>query len=125
MRLTLAMADWLVDRVAQRLNSGTITIRQVDTLPLVSFDFQADAFQPAVQAVALANTLQPSVVSATGRAAFADLATSTGEVIAEVSVRSAEDPDAEEGDVIVDRTDFHRGGVCVLERVTLTVPLRP
>ncbi len=128
MRLTPAMRDWLIDRVAQRLNAGTITILaagDADDGVLVSIPFQSPAFEPARNAVAVSHDLPPSVNVATGEARRAQLATSTGEVIADVPVRSVDDPNSDPGDVILDRTDFQRGGVCTLTRVTLALPLRP
>lgn len=124
MRITVDFANWLVDRAAGRLNSGTLTIHPESDLVLVAIPFQREAFQPAENTVAVANPLPETVVSASGEARRATLATSTGEVLAEVAVRAVDDPDVQQGDVIVDRTDFHRGGRCVLERVTLTVPLQ-
>ena len=125
MRVYEAAADWLIDRFCSRLNNGMLVIYEGADLILTEFQFQAQAFTPAVAGVAEANPLPATIVLATGEATRAQLITSSGEALAEVAVRAMDAPDAELGDIFVDRTDFHRGGTCVLERVTVSLPLRP
>lgn len=135
MRLTVAARNWLVDRVANRLNGGTLAIyagslpleplTESAQAPLVELRFASQAFYPAEQGLAEAYDIQPAVVRTTGEAGWAQLVTSTGEQVGDVRVRAVDALDVELGDVLVDRTDFHRGGLCEVGRVTLTVPLRP
>jgi hypothetical protein len=124
MRVYEAAADWLIDRFCSRLNSGTLVIYSDSERVLAQFQFQAQAFLPAVNRVALANDVPPTVASASGDAVRAQLVTSLGEAIAEVPVKDMNATDVELGDILVERTDFHRGGTCVLGRATLSLPLR-
>lgn len=128
MHLAIGMADWLVDRFASRLNAGRLAIYSslppVNGQPLVVLEFQANAFQPSKGTVAEAYPLQPAIVMASGEARTALLMTGSGEVLADVRVKTVDATDAEIGDVLVTRTDFHRGGLCEVGRITLTVPLR-
>ncbi len=123
MTWTPAAVDRIVDDFAARLRRGWIVMYASrpdgQTPPLVRQPLAG--FAPAVDGLAVALDLSPSQIDRDGTARWAELLATDGEVLAVVRVRSVEEQaQADPGDVLVDRTDFHQGGLLTLARVTLT-----
>lgn len=129
MRLKPSARDRLLEDFATRLNAGAIVIYAANPStnplaePLIEVPFQSPAFQPVDNGRVEAFELQPTLILRDGDARWAELVTANGEAISDVSVRAIDAKDAEEGDILVDRTDFRRGVLCTLTRVTLTLPM--
>lgn len=134
MRLAPAVLNRLVETLATECAGGTIAIYDGDPPsspldpvptfrdPLVSLRFQSPAFSPAKDGRALAKILEPQGIANTGEASWARLAGDDGDVKADLIVRSKDSPEAREADIVVDRSDFHRGGICTLSSVVLRLP---
>lgn len=78
--------------------------------------------QPTAGQASLINPLLPVTIGQSGDAVTAELLTRDGSTVATMRVRSVDDPNAERGDLILDRTDLQRGGRFELSRFDLTVP---
>ena len=65
----------------------------------------------------LASTFAPATILATGEAKAARLLTAAGVHMADLTLGT------EHADVLMDRTDCQRGGVCTISSLTLTLPL--
>lgn len=125
MQITALLADRLVNTFADALSGGRLVVYAGNSPePLALQPFDSPAFPPAVYGVAVTEELAPSFILKTGEARLAELQTASGDVLALVAVRRFDDPKAEAGDVLVDRTDFHQGGLLTLARVTLTLPFQ-
>lgn len=126
MALTSTAENGIVDDFAAKLTDGFLAIYEHEPVPEtqeVPLVVQPLAgFQPADQRVAVSHELSPTVIQRTGTAKWAQLVSSTGEVFSIVRVRQMDDPQAEAGDVLVERLDFHQGGLLTLARLTVTVP---
>jgi hypothetical protein len=130
MRLKSPARDQLLTAFASRLNAGSIVIYPVNpatnplTEPLIIVRFASPAFRPAVEGRVLAHDLTQTPVIRTGEAKFAELVTADGEAIGDARVRAVDDVEATNGDILLDRTDFQRGGMVTLASVTLSLPLQ-
>lgn len=111
-----------VDEMSRHLSGGSLVIYDGDgtfTEPLVRIVLPVPAFPIAEGAKTVARALPPSVIDRTGEARRAQLLTATGEVLANLTVKATDAVDADEADVLVDRTDFHRGGICQVSQISL------
>lgn len=124
MRLSVATADLLVNTTASQLTAGSLVIYGDDEgQPLVVIPFQTPAFNLAADAHAVALDLPATLIQASGRATRAQLVTAEGQLVATLTVKAQDDRDVADADVLVDRTDFQRGGMCAIGRVVLRLPL--
>lgn len=131
MRLSGPSLNGLVNDFAARLQAGSLAIYAGDRPlvpgattadPLVVIPLGSPAFPLAVDGLAVQASLPPAVIDRSGEASWAQLLTMHGEVVADVRVRSLSDPTATEADLVVDDTDFRRGGLVSLARLTLSLP---
>jgi hypothetical protein len=119
----------LLDYLAHQLDAGTLTIHEgkkpasplVDLPtfldPLAVLSFRSPAFSPAMNGKARATELS-SIVLRSGTATWGRLA-NAGQTVADYVIKASTDPDADEADLLMERTDFHRGGPVVISSVTL------
>lgn len=127
MRLTTQAQDgWLTD-LAQRFDGGTLRLLEAGTLGvvLVEIPFDSPAFEPAISGKALARALPATVVTATGDVARAQVVSASGDAIADLVVRLLGALDEFEGDLILDRLDVQRGGICEIQSLVLRLPRQP
>jgi hypothetical protein len=135
MRLTEDTVNGLVDGLASKLAGGRIgfyagsppnspTVSVPIFQELVVLRLASPAFRPAVGGRATGLIPEPSDIRDTGEVAWARLSTATGEPVADLVVASPTSAEAKEADIIVDRTDFHRGGKCTVSSMALRLPLR-
>lgn len=133
MRITVAMANRLIGELAYQLNAGSLVIldgarpskpdASLAFQPvLVSIPFQTPAFADPVDGAAVAHDLPPQAIAVSGDAGFAQLHTATGQVVADLTVRAVDAQDADQADLLLERTDFQRGGLCTISRLTLRLP---
>jgi hypothetical protein len=134
MRIHEKTLNGLVDDLTLRLAGGTLALypggppaSPQDDLPvfkdaLVVVTLRTPAFHPAVGGRAMGLPLETAGIRATGEASWGRLSTSSGEAIADLVVSAADSPDVREADIVVDRTDFHRGGICAVSSMLLRLP---
>lgn len=121
MRLTTATVNRIVDDLASRLNGGALVIYNGSQNELVRVPLDSPAFESAVDGIAVAIDLPESVILATGEGSRAQWQTAQGEGLADLVVRGVDAEDADAADVLLDRTDFQRGGMCSVSRATLSL----
>lgn len=134
MRLGLDLRNRLVDAMASQLSGGMLALYdgrpalKVSTTawqdPLVVVMLESPAFGPSADGTATAPDLAPAPIQRTGEATWAQLLAADGSVLADLPVRTLDDPNAQPGDVLLDRTDCQQGGSCQLTRLTLTLPMQ-
>jgi hypothetical protein len=131
MRLTVPERNRLVNEMAMRLTGGALVVFSGTrpTTPETALGFQQElarvqvaSFALAETAVAVLDPIPETVIAVSGEASWAQWQTSSGEVLADVLVRAVSDPDANDADMLLDRTDFQRGGLLMLSRATLSLP---
>lgn len=122
MRLAEKTANRIVNELAARLNGGALVIYNGSQDELVRMPLESPAFESAVDGVAVALELPESAIIATGNASRAEWQTAQGERLADLVVRAVDADDADTADMLLDRTDFQRGGLCIVSRATLSLP---
>lgn len=132
MRVSEATVNRLIDTMGASLDGGALVFYDgrpprpsealEDPAELVRVLLPVPAFHPAEAGKATSHDLPDTLVGDTGEARWARLLTSGGLVVADLVVRAQEAPDRASADILVDRTDFHRGGVCRLQPLILTMP---
>jgi hypothetical protein len=128
MKLSEKTVNAVVDDLGARLSGGQLLIFEsvptgVFAEPLVALQLRSPAFQPASRGRAVAMTPQKAEIARTGEATYAELVTAAGEVLATLAVAAANSEAARDADVIADRTDFHRGGMCESVSIVLRLPM--
>lgn len=130
MRLTLVVLNQLVDTLALDCAGGSLAIYAADPRqrpleePLVTVPLPVTAFPPAVDGRAIAERLPSVEIAATGEATWAQLLNNANILLADLRVRQQDDPNAQRGDLLLDRTDLQRGGRLELTGFVLSVPVR-
>lgn len=128
MNLSSYATNRLVDEAAALLDAGSLRIYESGPSAslreaLVSVPFQSPAFGPSdEQGQAIAHELPATPIALTGEARWGEFVTATGTVFGDLKVRAVDADDAADADVVLDRTDFHRGGLCTIARVVLRLP---
>lgn len=116
MTLSTETLDRLVNDTAMRLSGGSLVFVSQDLDELARVPLPSPAFEPSQDGRANGLELPVSQVDDTGLVGGARLETAAGDVVAYLSVGTAESDPAP--DVLVNRMDFHRGG-----RFTVTSPV--
>lgn len=136
MRLTEQARNTFVDDLTHRLAGGELAIYEgplpaspTDSVPtfkepLVRLHLPAPAFAPAVKGSAEGYPMEVAPILATGEASWARLTSAKGEVVADLVVTAIDAKNVRDADVIVDRTDFHRGGKCTVTHFALRLPMK-
>jgi len=127
MKLSDTTVNAVVDDIGARLSGGQLRIFESKPAgafsePLVSVQLRSPAFQPASRGRSVAVPPQKAEISRTGEATYAELVTAAGEVLASLVVAAASSEEARNADVLADRTDFHRGGMCESVSIVLRLP---
>lgn len=132
MRLTAPTVNDLLDALGVHLNGGTLTVfngsppdapdQPSGDVPLAVVTFPSPAFHPASDGRAVSLPIDRTVVLETGDARWGQLTRSDGSILGDVVIRAMDDPDADEADLLANRTDFHRGGPVTLGPLTLKLP---
>lgn len=128
MVLTEETVNQIVDGLGARLNAGFLAFfaSPASVLqPLVLIPLGSPAFHAAQAGIAEAQDLPSTVIERTGEARLAQLLTATQTAIATLTVKGQDDPDRNQADVILDRTDFHQGGMVTISRCLLRMPRTP
>ncbi len=116
MRLTVETQDRLVNDTAMRLSGGSLVFFTDDQEEIARVHMPVPAFLPSREGRAISLDLPESQIAETGLVGWARLETPSGDVVAELTVGTAEsDPPP---DVLLQRLDFHKGG-----RLTVTAPI--
>lgn len=134
MRLTVDIVNGQVDHLAAKLNGGTlvfytgsrpesITDALELQLELVRLALPSPAFRKASDGEAISHPIAATPIVVTGDARWARLLTAAGVIVADLLARTQNEPDAGQADAIVDRTDFHRGGLCRVAPIVLKLPV--
>ncbi len=124
MRLTVDVVNGVLDQIATSLNGGALVFSTVEGAfqqELVRIPLPSPAFTKAFDGQALGHALPEMPIAVTGEAATARLETAAGHVVADLTMRTEDAADAAMADVLVDRTDFHRGGICRVAPLVLTM----
>lgn len=126
-RLSMAARNRQIDALAQMMDGGRLVFydgarpilvsdRLDDQKELARFDFGRPAFNPAVNGEAAeCDGHKELLIGATGEARWGRAFDASGKVVLDMLVRAADAPDAEDGALIIERTDFHRGAFIKLE----------
>ncbi len=124
MQITPSVASALLTTFTRPLSGGSIEI-YAGSPPsgiqdrLTSIPLARPAFAVNEQGHAVALGVLSSVILVSGTAGWAQLLSGDGEVVADLTVGTDSG-----SDLVVDRTDFQRGGTCTLDAVTLRLPLQ-
>lgn len=131
MRLSIDAVNRVLDAAGIMLSNGVLQFyagnfpptRGAQNVgePLVEIPLLYPAFEPAVDGRAMGHELMPMPVAVTGDAGWARLLSHQGDIVADLTVRQADAPDADTADIVVDRIDFHRGGLCRVAPLVLTM----
>lgn len=132
MRLVLGTVNAQLDILAASLDGGAVEFYEGDPPSdvdggedaelLARVPLAAQAFFPAIDGRAISRDLTPTTIMATGTARWGRFVTSAGITVGDFLARAAEDPDASEADAILERTDFHRGGLLTVPLIILRLP---
>ncbi len=128
MTLSEQTINAIVDDIGLRLNGGQLRIFEsapagAFSEPLVALQLRSPAFPPAVGGRAAALPPQKAEIARTGEASYGELVTASGEVLATLVIAATNSPEARYADVLADRTDFHRGGMCEVVSIVLRLPM--
>lgn len=127
MILAFATANSLLEQLVADLASGQLRIYEREPSgsqsPLVSIPLGPDAFgQPSAGQVT-SKALPAAVIEVSGQAGWADLVSRDGTRIGALIVRAMDARDVRSADLILDRVDFQRGGICQIDSITLQLPV--
>lgn len=124
MKLTEPTAAALLEAFARLIDGGTVDIYSgspplVFQAKLASIPLGHPALVVTDRGLAVGMGPLSSVVLATGEAGWAQLVSQREETVAELTAGTAPG-----NDLVLERTDFHRGGQCTITDLTLRLPLR-
>ncbi len=132
MRLTMETVNAQLDILAASLDGGSVEFYEgpmppdVEMFPagelLARVPLSSPAFSPAINGRANSRDIAPAVIGATGVAQWGRFVTIAGVTVGDFLARTADAPDAKEADAILERTDFHRGGLLTVPLIILRLP---
>ena len=113
-----------LDRGTLELYSGSMPSPYAETFPdlLVSLPLKAPAFVADGSGMAEINGPIESLVLRTGELGWGRLIDARSRIIADVVIKASGSEDVETADLVVNRTDLQRGGLCIVDQLTLTLP---